>query len=88
MIVIDGQRLDDGVDEPDRCEECGDYKPCNCCCTSCEFKMSIPLKKQGVAPCGKPAYYNWDVRNQVVPMCKEHGETCAGNWTHELTKLP
>lgn len=29
MIIINGERLDDGVDEPERCPVCGDYEPCS-----------------------------------------------------------
>ena len=52
---------------------------------TCEFKISLPLKKQGTTLCGKPAFYLWRAcAPDPVPMCKEHGEACAGNLAHEL----
>jgi hypothetical protein len=54
---------------------------------TCEYRVKYDRRTKTHDLCGEPAFYKWQVKDQVRWMCKPHGELCAGNYTHELQRI-
>lgn len=99
MQIINGEQLDDSVDEPERCPVCGGHEPCSHNFDEMREQLEAIGRKMGtevvaricewrgetpIRGCSKPAVCR-TVTGEI--LCQEHGNQEERHWPGSVETL-